>query len=84
MRRSSVFPDLNQPARNQADRVADNLRSIQAIVFAHSVNATAFSVTDSTFEVLELTEAVINARALDVVAVMPDAVIDELRRIFLQ
>lgn len=121
--------------------------NIQAIVFAHPVNATAFSVTDSKFdartipesyiflrdvrripygmqyvndgriaefvspespaaildndgvlatgtsvldafdrlEVLESTaEAVINARALGVVAVMPDKVIDELREAFLQ
>ncbi len=120
---------------------------IQAIVFAHPVNATAFSVTDSKFdartipesyiflrdvrripygmqyvndgriaeyvspespaaildndgvlatgtsvldafdrlEVLESTaEAVINARTLGAVAVMPDQVIDELRRAFLQ
>jgi L-fuculose-phosphate aldolase len=120
---------------------------VQAIVFAHPVNATAFSVTDSTFdartipesyiflrdvrrvpygvqygndgriadfvspespaailendgvvvtgasvldafdrlEVLESTaEAVINARALGVVAPMPEGAIDELKRAFLQ
>ena len=120
--------------------------NVQAIVFAHPVNATAFSVTDSVFdartipesyiflrdvqrvpygvqyrsdgqiadfvsaqspaailendgilvtgtsvldafdrlEVLESTaEAVINARALGVVAAMPEAVIEELKQAFL-
>lgn len=120
--------------------------NVQAIVFAHPVNATAFSVTDSVFdartipesyiflrdvrrvpygiqyqsdgqiadfvspvspaailendgilvtgtsvldafdrlEVLESTaEAVINARALGVVAAMPEGVIEELKRAFL-
>jgi L-fuculose-phosphate aldolase len=140
--------------RQRASRAVHSHRAIyerhpkiQAIVFAHPVNATAFSVTESKFdartipesyiflrdvkripygmqyvndgqiaefvspespaailnndgvlatgtsvldafdrlEVLESTaEAVINARALGAVAVMPDAVIDELRQAFLQ
>jgi L-fuculose-phosphate aldolase len=58
-----------------------------AILNNDGVLATGTSVLDAfdRLEVLESTaEAVINARALGAVAVMPDAVIDELRQAFLQ
>ena len=140
-------PDGPSRAVHSHRAIYERHPNIQAIVFAHPVNATAFSVTDSKFdartipesyiflrdvrripygiqyvndgriaefvspkspaaildndgvlatgtsvldafdrlEVLESTaEAVINARALGVVAVMPDDVIDALRKAFLQ
>jgi len=70
-------------------RIADYLspESPAAILDNDGVVATGMSVLDAfdRLEVLESTaEAVINARALGDVAVMPDRVIDELRQAFLQ